>query len=153
MWTCIYYVGAAAAIDVTVALLLCITYLSTYSKYTEVCISLFRQFTTVAKTLAAELQHHPKHNAEVFKVKMGQEGPNQQPGQGYLWQGCEQVPSLSPICISLFEFWPWLKITRETEGKDIFPHRSGLEEDNLSVQKGTWMTRSLVAVALLEQQR
>jgi len=34
----------------------------------------FAWLTTLAKALAAELQHHPQDNAEVFKVELGQEG-------------------------------------------------------------------------------
>lgn len=33
--------------------------------------SRFAWLTALAKALAAEPQHHPKHDAEVFKVEMG----------------------------------------------------------------------------------
>ena len=58
----------------------CFIYLSTYIRYVKVHIYLnsllkwrsrFAWLTALAKALAAELQHHSKHDAKVFKVEMG----------------------------------------------------------------------------------
>ena len=105
---CTYYLGGAAAIGTTIVLQDCIIYLSMSIRYIKVCVylnSLLKRrrsawLTALAKTLAAELQHHPKHDADVFKAEMGlgkdQDRSRLTPtvgrqGQDHRWKGCEPV--------------------------------------------------------------
>lgn len=140
-WSCCCCYRCRSGVTVRHYIFKYIKYLSIYLGSLLKWRGKFAWLTTPATELAAELQRCPKQDAKVYgRAWWRQDGVGRDQTRSCLTpalgrQGqCHQVHcSLAHICKSLVEFWPWLKITRETEGKDIFPQRSGLEVGNSRV--------------------